>query len=190
MKINLTAIIITALLCATVIALMFFFEAGTPREMPLTGTTTEPTPTDIDTLPPAPMPNEGVDDIGEPILESPTDDDAPMVACTMDAKQCPDGTYVGRVAPDCEFAACPTTDAEPVACTEDAKICPDGTVVVREAPSCEFAACPVVETEPVECTKDIQECPDGSFVSRVAPECEFAACPTPNPDAFMELQAN
>lgn len=29
------------------------------------------------------------------------------VMCTMDAKQCPDGSYVGRVAPSCEFAACP-----------------------------------------------------------------------------------
>jgi len=29
------------------------------------------------------------------------------VACTMDAKICPDGTSVGRVAPDCEFAPCP-----------------------------------------------------------------------------------
>lgn len=30
------------------------------------------------------------------------------VACTMDAKLCPDGiTYVGRVGPDCEFAKCP-----------------------------------------------------------------------------------
>lgn len=29
------------------------------------------------------------------------------VACTADAKICPDGTGVGRVGPDCEFAACP-----------------------------------------------------------------------------------
>lgn len=29
------------------------------------------------------------------------------VACTKDAKICPDGTYVGRIAPDCEFAPCP-----------------------------------------------------------------------------------
>jgi len=28
-------------------------------------------------------------------------------ACTMDAKQCPDGTYVGRQGPKCEFVACP-----------------------------------------------------------------------------------
>jgi hypothetical protein len=28
-------------------------------------------------------------------------------ACTADAKVCPDGSAVGRVAPDCNFAACP-----------------------------------------------------------------------------------
>lgn len=30
-----------------------------------------------------------------------------MVACTMDAKICPDGSAVGRSGPNCEFAACP-----------------------------------------------------------------------------------
>ncbi len=30
-------------------------------------------------------------------------------ACTADAKQCPDGSYVSRVQPSCEFAACPET---------------------------------------------------------------------------------
>lgn len=30
-----------------------------------------------------------------------------QVACTMDAKICPDGSYVGRQGPRCEFAACP-----------------------------------------------------------------------------------
>ena len=29
------------------------------------------------------------------------------VACTMDAKLCPDGSYVGRTGPKCEFKACP-----------------------------------------------------------------------------------
>ncbi len=29
------------------------------------------------------------------------------VACTMDAKICSDGSAVGRIAPDCEFAPCP-----------------------------------------------------------------------------------
>ncbi|MCL4406225.1 MAG: DUF333 domain-containing protein [Patescibacteria group bacterium] len=29
------------------------------------------------------------------------------VFCTMDAKLCPDGSYVGRMPPACEFKACP-----------------------------------------------------------------------------------
>lgn len=31
------------------------------------------------------------------------------VACTMDAMACPDGSFVGRIAPKCEFAKCPTS---------------------------------------------------------------------------------
>jgi plastocyanin len=39
-----------------------------------------------------------------------TNDDMPgseNVVCTLDAKICPDGSYVGRVGPNCEFALCP-----------------------------------------------------------------------------------
>lgn len=39
------------------------------------------------------------------------------VACTMEAKLCSDGSYVGRTGPNCEFTACPTP-----------KLCTDGTV--------------------------------------------------------------
>lgn len=35
------------------------------------------------------------------------------VACTMDAKICPDGSAVGRVGPSCEFAACPEPTIDP-----------------------------------------------------------------------------
>lgn len=34
--------------------------------------------------------------------------------CTMDAKMCPDGSYVGRVPPSCEFAACPVSTTTPL----------------------------------------------------------------------------
>lgn len=59
--------------------------------------------------------------------------------CSTEAKICPDGSSVWRIAPDCEFAACPDGG---VACTADAKECPDGSYVSRVAPNCEFAACP------------------------------------------------
>lgn len=29
------------------------------------------------------------------------------IACTLDAMECPDGSYVGRIPPSCEFAPCP-----------------------------------------------------------------------------------
>jgi len=41
------------------------------------------------------------------VRSSPGKDLSP-VACTMDAKMCPDGSAVGRTGPKCEFAACPT----------------------------------------------------------------------------------
>ncbi|OGY99995.1 MAG: hypothetical protein A2945_00610 [Candidatus Liptonbacteria bacterium RIFCSPLOWO2_01_FULL_52_25] len=31
-------------------------------------------------------------------------------ACTQDAMQCPDGSYVGRTGPNCEFAECPASN--------------------------------------------------------------------------------
>ena len=34
-------------------------------------------------------------------------------ACTQEAKLCPDGSYVGRTGPNCEFTLCPTTDPTP-----------------------------------------------------------------------------
>ncbi len=36
------------------------------------------------------------------------------VACTLEAKLCPDGSSVGRTGPNCEFAACPTATSTAV----------------------------------------------------------------------------
>src|SRR3989344_2428627 len=36
----------------------------------------------------------------------------PPVACTMEAKLCPDGSAVGRTGPKCEFAPCPTSTGD------------------------------------------------------------------------------
>lgn len=46
-----------------------------------------------------------------------------FIACTLDAKQCSDGSYVGRMGPNCEFAACPGEDHSTVkmTCTPDQK---------------------------------------------------------------------
>ncbi len=98
----------------------------------------------------------------------------PPVACTADAKMCPDGSFVGRVGPDCDWAPCP----EPVACDADAKLCPDGTSVGRDPDNnCAFRPCPDVPG----CTEEMKQCPDGSFVARIWPSCEFEACPVVEP---------
>lgn len=51
-------------------------------------------------------------------------------ACTLEAKQCPDGSYVGRTGPNCEFKLCPAFKPAPtpapattLSCTSDAD-CP------------------------------------------------------------------
>lgn len=62
------------------------------------------------------------------------------VACTLDAKQCPDGSYVGRVAPDCAFAACPgAASCAPYVCmdgTTHPSCAEDGTVINYFAAPC------------------------------------------------------
>ena len=85
------------------------------------------------------------------------DEAADGVVCAQDVHECSDGSFVSRVAPTCEFAACPSVPDSidgpsdelptpgPVACTEEALICPDGSVVGRIGPNCEFEACPVIE---------------------------------------------
>lgn len=40
------------------------------------------------------------------------------IACTLEAKQCPDGSYVGRTGPQCEFASCPPLEPVVYTCAE------------------------------------------------------------------------
>ena len=35
-----------------------------------------------------------------------------FISCTMEAKLCPDGSYVGRTGPNCEFEQCPVLTAK------------------------------------------------------------------------------
>ncbi len=80
-----------------------------------------------------------------------TDDN---VTCPADIGMCSDGSGVGRVAPSCNFAACPT-----------------GATLVDEALPLE---------EAVACTMDALQCPNGSYVGRTGPKCEFV-CPAALP---------
>lgn len=60
-----------------------------PGELPTPTPAPSSTPTSVPTSKPTIIPSQ------------------PPKACTMEAKQCPDGSYVGRVGPNCEFAKCP-----------------------------------------------------------------------------------
>jgi hypothetical protein len=92
------------------------------------------------------------------------------VGCTEEAKTCPDGTTVVRVAPSCEFAKCPGEEA----CPAVARICNDGSTA-KPGPNCSHI-CP--EDGNVACTDDAKLCPDGkTYVSRTGPNCEFEPCP-------------
>lgn len=80
------------------------------------------------------------------------------VACTQEAKICPDGSAVGRTGPNCEFAECPiiattsenggsVTAPTSYECNQDAKLCPDGSTVGRVGADCHFAACPLSDAK-------------------------------------------
>ena len=49
--------------------------------------------------------NSLLQSISNPALRGPG-----PVACTMEAKMCPDGSAVGRTGPNCEFEACPSSE--------------------------------------------------------------------------------
>ncbi|MCA9360999.1 hypothetical protein KC845_00425 [Candidatus Kaiserbacteria bacterium] len=99
------------------------------------------------------------------------------VACTMEAKLCPDGSAVGRVGPNCEFAECPAGSDVSVGehtCTEEMKsaeactmdyapVC--GLVEVQ----CVTTPCPPVpQTFGNACTA----CSQGRVISYEDGECE------------------
>ena len=55
---------------------------------------------------PNPSASSGQDAQPNPSAKNSNNNNNPIV-CTQDAKQCPDGSYVGRTGPKCEFAPCP-----------------------------------------------------------------------------------
>jgi hypothetical protein len=78
---------------------------------------------------------------GDTPVESPVED---PVMCTMDAKMCPDGSFVGRTAPSCAFAPCPgelPTSPEEIVCTQEQK----------EAEACIEIYAPVCASYQVQC---------------------------------------
>lgn len=99
------------------------------------------------------------------------------VACTADAKLCPDGTAVGRSGPNCEFAPCPSED-EP---NDDVTIC---TPESKQAEFCTEQYAPVCGLVQVQCittpcdpvpqtfSNGCSACAQNNVVSYTAGACE------------------
>lgn len=69
--------------------------------------------------------HDGVTYVEDVSLVPGGDEDQP-VACTMDAKLCPDGSAVGRTGANCEFASCPGEDGDApldmIVCSPESKL--------------------------------------------------------------------
>jgi len=79
-----------------------------------------------------------------PEAELITQKEKQIVACSKEAKMCPDGQVVGRNPKlNCQFDSC-TKDKKntKMLCTTDVKQCPDGKFVGRDANNnCQFPPC-------------------------------------------------
>lgn len=75
-----------------------------------------------------------------PPIPIPTPSPSP-IACTQEAKQCPDGSYVSRTGKNCEFTKCPNINPLPVTeCKKDSD-CPSPHYICQVTQSVE-TACP------------------------------------------------
>jgi len=115
------------------------------------------------------------------------------VACTMEAKLCPDGSAVGRTGPNCEFAACPAANASSTKPGDDAtgKFC--GGIAPGAFPCPEGYICKLDGAYPDaggRCMK-----PDGTGILRgqvtIGPNCPVERidnpCVTP-PEAYASRE--
>lgn len=74
----------------------------------------------------------------------------------MEAKLCPDGSYVGRGGPKCEFAACPATNASSTGATVTQSVS-DGTITFSHPSNFELA----VTAKEIVSNSYIPPCEDG-----------------------------
>ncbi len=78
-------------------------------------------------------------------------------ACTEDAKVCPDGSAVGRIPPDCEFAECPQGECIINSDCVKATCCHASECVTKSrAPNCNEIMCSM------ECAPGTMDCGQGS----------------------------
>ncbi|MDP2638993.1 MAG: Gmad2 immunoglobulin-like domain-containing protein [Candidatus Azambacteria bacterium] len=133
---------------------------------------------------------------------------ATPIACTQEAKQCPDGSYVGRTGPNCEFSACPNNVA-PYDSGVSGKVllgptCP----VMRDPPASQCADKPYATTvqviavgssksSPFATVESDQEgnykimLPPGEYGLQAVGKMPFPSCGTKNitikPDTMVEI---
>lgn len=88
------------------------------------------------------------------------------LACTKEAKLCPDGSAVGRVLPGCEFAPCPTQ-----------KQSTSMPAPLNGGIKSNISLPPSQGSSGIVCTQEVKLCPNGSYVGRTLPNCEFKSCP-------------
>ena len=103
-------------------------------------------------------------------------------ACTLEAKLCPDGSYVGRQPPNCEFAPCPSPRVRGDCSGPGDTSCPQGYVCIQ---SC---GPPVVrDTDPP--PPYYCELEEEAKKPRICPICLSAASEIASPDGPISVSA-
>ncbi|MCI0552242.1 MAG: hypothetical protein L0287_14925, partial [Anaerolineae bacterium] len=110
----------------------------------------------------------------------------PSRPCTMEVKECPDGSYVSRTGPNCEFAPCPgDEDIEPTSITveptetPDEDIAPDSTCEERGRENADEAQQQAVFELSSAGAMAKMRAPD--YAKYIAEECA-SITPTPRPE--------
>ena len=108
--------------------------------------------------PPTPTPSPAPS-----LAPSPTPSPSPSATiCAQDVKECPDGSYVARVAPSCEFKACPPAP-KPVTASPAPKKTPTATPNMEKPESTPTPAASPAPTESKQTPSANQEVPMGFF---------------------------
>jgi hypothetical protein len=77
------------------------------------------------------------------------DEELDGVVCAMDALECPDGTFVSRIPPTCDFAPCPDESVVEGDGIDDEIL--DPLEAIDSFDSCVGAGFPIMESMPEQC---------------------------------------
>jgi hypothetical protein len=117
---------------------------------------------------PVRVPDESGYEIIPPEVENP-------IACTKEAKICPDGSAVGRVGQNCEFAECPATggEGEVIVCSPESKLVESCTMDYTPVCGLVEIQCVTTPCNPVPQTfgNACGACSQGNVISYTRGEC-------------------